>query len=119
MADLRPYVPDDGATSEFTVKALILGATLGIIFGAANAYLGLKVGMTVSASIPVAVISMGMLRGLRDMFTLGYLLAFGALTQWVDIRLAFGFVALVLLGLSVTVWTHLNPQRREVCRSSL
>ncbi|HDH99800.1 MAG: hypothetical protein DRP94_03755 [Candidatus Latescibacterota bacterium] len=39
-------------------------------------------------------------RGLRDMFTLGYLLAFGSLTQWVDMRLAFGFVAFVLLGLS-------------------
>ncbi|RKY70490.1 MAG: oligopeptide transporter, OPT family, partial [Candidatus Latescibacterota bacterium] len=64
MADLRPYVQDDEAIPEFTVKALVLGAALGIVFGAANAYLGLKVGMTVSASIPVAVISMGMLRGM-------------------------------------------------------
>ncbi|RKY64189.1 MAG: hypothetical protein DRQ08_08195 [Candidatus Latescibacterota bacterium] len=55
--------------------------------------------------------SMGMLRGLRDMFTLGYLLAFGSLTQWVDMRLAFGFVAFVLLGLSTIVWV----QRRWTC----
>ena len=47
---------------EFTVTSIILGAIIAIIFGAANAYLGLRVGMTVSASIPAAVISMGILR---------------------------------------------------------
>lgn len=63
--------------------------------------------------------SMGMLRGLRDMFTLGYLLAFGALTQRWNMRLAFFFVASVLLGLSTVVWVHLKHERRKVCRSSL
>ena len=47
---------------EFTVTALILGILLAVIFGAANAYLGLRVGMTVSASIPAAVLSMGIIR---------------------------------------------------------
>ena len=47
---------------EFTVTSIILGALLAIIFGGANAYLGLRVGMTVSASIPAAVVSMGIMR---------------------------------------------------------
>ncbi|MCZ6450606.1 MAG: oligopeptide transporter, OPT family [Deltaproteobacteria bacterium] len=50
--------------SEITLKAVVLGVLLAIVFGAANAYLGLKVGMTVSASIPAAVMSMAILRGL-------------------------------------------------------
>jgi putative OPT family oligopeptide transporter len=49
---------------EFSVSSVVLGSLIGIIFGAANAYLGLKVGMTVSASIPAAVISMAVLRGI-------------------------------------------------------
>ena len=47
---------------EFTVTSIIMGVILAVIFGAANAYLGLRVGMTVSASIPAAVISMGVIR---------------------------------------------------------
>ena len=47
--------------AEFTVKAMVLGVVLSVVLGAANAYLGLKVGMTVSASIPAAVVSMGLL----------------------------------------------------------
>ncbi|WP_394272453.1 OPT/YSL family transporter, partial [Butyricicoccus sp.] len=47
---------------EFTVVSVVLGALLAILFGGANAYLGLRVGMTVSASIPAAVISMGIIR---------------------------------------------------------
>jgi putative OPT family oligopeptide transporter len=49
---------------EFTIRAIIIGILLSIIFGAANAYLGLKMGMTVSASIPAACISMAILRGI-------------------------------------------------------
>lgn len=58
----KPYIPADKVIPEFTVTALILGAILAVVFGAANAYLGLRVGMTVSASIPAAVISMGIIR---------------------------------------------------------
>jgi putative OPT family oligopeptide transporter len=58
----KPYVPAEKITPEFTVTAVIMGAILAIVFGAANAYLGLRVGMTVSASIPAAVISMGVIR---------------------------------------------------------
>lgn len=60
--EFKPYVPADKVTPEFTVTSIIIGVLLAIIFGAANAYLGLRVGMTVSASIPAAVISMGVIR---------------------------------------------------------
>lgn len=58
----QPYIPADKVMPEFTVVSVILGAVLAILFGGANAYLGLRVGMTVSASIPAAVISMGIIR---------------------------------------------------------
>lgn len=58
----QPYVPADKVMPEFTVVSIVLGAILAIVFGGANAYLGLRVGMTVSASIPAAVISMGVIR---------------------------------------------------------
>ena len=58
----KPYVPAEKVTSELTVTSIVMGIILAVIFGAANAYLGLRVGMTVSASIPAAVISMGVIR---------------------------------------------------------
>ena len=60
--EFKPYVPADKVTPEITVTSVIVGVILAIIFGAANAYLGLRVGLTVSASIPAAVISMGVIR---------------------------------------------------------
>lgn len=60
--EFHPYVPADKVMPEFTVVSIVLGAILAIVFGGANAYLGLRVGMTVSASIPAAVISMGIIR---------------------------------------------------------
>ncbi len=58
----KPFIPADKVVPEFTATAIILGVLLSVLFGAANAYLGLRVGMTVSASIPAAVISMGVIR---------------------------------------------------------
>ena len=58
----KPYVPAEKVTPELTVTSIIMGILLSVIFGAANAYLGLRVGMTVSASIPAAVIAMGVIR---------------------------------------------------------
>lgn len=60
--EFKPYVPAEKITPEFTVTSIIMGILLAVIFGAANAYLGLRVGMTVSASIPAAVIAMGVIR---------------------------------------------------------
>ena len=58
----QPFISADKMLPEFTGTALVIGVLLSVIFGAANAYLGLKVGMTISASIPAAVISMGVIR---------------------------------------------------------
>lgn len=60
--NFKPYIPADKVVPEFTAVSIILGIILAVVFGAANAYLGLRVGMTVSASIPAAVISMGIIR---------------------------------------------------------
>ena len=60
--EFKPYIPADKVMPELTVTSVIIGALLAILFGGANAYLGLRVGMTVSASIPAAVISMGIIR---------------------------------------------------------
>ncbi len=67
----RPYIPAVTRLPEMTVRAVVVGTMLGIIFGASSLYLVLKVGLTVSASIPVAVISITLFRllskfGVRD-----------------------------------------------------
>src|SRR5712664_499914 len=61
-AEFRPYIPAEASVREFTPRALIVGTLLGILFGASSLYLVLKVGITVSASIPVAVISLTLFR---------------------------------------------------------
>src|SRR5438034_2362063 len=71
LANFRPYIPADVRLRELTVLPLIMGTLLGIVFGASSLYLVLKVGLTVSASIPVAVISITIFRlfakfGFRD-----------------------------------------------------
>ena len=60
--EFKPYIPAEKITPEITVNSIVMGVLLAVIFGAANAYLGLRVGMTVSASIPAAVIAMGVIR---------------------------------------------------------
>lgn len=61
-SQFKPYIPAEKITPEITATSIITGIILAVVFGAANAYLGLRVGMTVSASIPAAVISMSVLR---------------------------------------------------------
>ncbi|MBQ5765408.1 MAG: oligopeptide transporter, OPT family, partial [Clostridia bacterium] len=60
--EFKPYIPASKITPELTITSIVIGVLLAVIFGAANAYLGLRVGMTVSASIPAAVIGMGVIR---------------------------------------------------------
>jgi putative OPT family oligopeptide transporter len=59
-----PFVPAEESPAEFTLKAVGLGILFGIIFGAANAYLGLRAGLTISTSIPVAVMTVAVFRAL-------------------------------------------------------
>lgn len=62
QAEHKPFIPDEAAPPEFTLPAVLVGTLLGIVFGASSLYLVLKVGMTVSASIPVAVLSITLFR---------------------------------------------------------
>jgi putative OPT family oligopeptide transporter len=64
----KPYVPDEANIPEFTWPAVVVGSILGIIFGASSLYLVLKVGLTVSASIPVAVLSITIFRLFSRLF---------------------------------------------------
>ena len=64
VADHKPYVANDARIAEFTPKAVIVGALFGLIFGASTVYLALKAGLTVSASIPIAVLSISLLKKL-------------------------------------------------------
>ncbi|MGN0600322.1 MAG: OPT family oligopeptide transporter [Oscillospiraceae bacterium] len=60
--DFKPYIPSSKVTAEFTASSIITGIITAVVFSASNAYLGLRVGMTVSASIPAAVIAMSVMR---------------------------------------------------------
>src|SRR6266568_4480987 len=60
----EPYIPPSQAPAELTLRAILLGVILGLIFGASNVYLALKIGLTVSASIPIAVLSITIFRWL-------------------------------------------------------
>ena len=67
----QPFIPAEASVAEFTIRAVVMGALLGMIFGASSLYLVLKVGLTVSASIPVAVIAITLFRlfskvGIKD-----------------------------------------------------
>src|SRR5438270_5326020 len=63
-AEHKPYVSDEARIAEFTPKAVIVGAFFGLLFGASTVYLALKAGLTVSASIPIAVLSISLLKKL-------------------------------------------------------
>ncbi len=60
MSDFKPYIPDNQSPAEFTLKAVITGALFGVLFGAATVYLSLKAGLSVSASIPIAVLAISL-----------------------------------------------------------
>jgi putative OPT family oligopeptide transporter len=63
-AQFQPYVPATQSPAEFTAKAIVLGVLFGLIFGASTVYLGLRAGLTVSASIPIAVLAISVLKRL-------------------------------------------------------
>lgn len=68
ISEFKSFIPDSATLKELTISAVLMGIVLGIIFGASSLYLALKVGMTVSASIPVAVLSITLFKGLSKMF---------------------------------------------------
>lgn len=64
--ELKPYIPADSTEPELTVRAVVLGVLMTLVLGAANAYLGLRAGMTVSAIFPAAIVAMAVLRGMGN-----------------------------------------------------
>src|SRR5437764_522857 len=68
MATHQPYVPDEANMPEFTLSAVLVGAVLGILSRASSPYLVFNVGRTVSASVPIAVLSITLFRGFSRMF---------------------------------------------------
>lgn len=104
--------PDDNSVAEFTWRAVVAGSLLGIVFAASSLYLVLKVGMTVSASIPIAVLSISLFRGLGRLFRLrGATILENNMVQTVGSAgesIAFGvgvtMPALMLLGYEMDIW---------------
>jgi len=62
--EFQPFVPPSQSPAEFTIKAIVLGILFGLLFGASTVYLGLRAGLTVSASIPIAVLAISVLKRL-------------------------------------------------------
>ncbi|HVS03767.1 MAG TPA: oligopeptide transporter, OPT family [Thermoanaerobaculia bacterium] len=103
--EFRPWVPARESPREFTIKAVLLGIAFGILFGAANAYLGLVAGLTISTSIPVAVMTVAAFRALRGAGVSGTILeantsqTVGSASSSVASGVIFTLPALFLWGL--------------------
>lgn len=98
----RPYVPATQTIAEFTVRSVVIGALVGIVFGAANAYLGLLVGLTVCASIPAAIIGLAVGRGLIGRMTIlenNMVQTIGSAGESLAAGVVFTVPALIVLGL--------------------
>lgn len=105
--DFQPYVPASKSLPEFTFQAVLLGLFLSLIMCAANIYVGLYAGMTVSAAIPASVISMGVLRGLLKRGTIlenNIVHTIASSGESLAAGIIFTVPAIVLLGL----WTDFN-----------
>jgi putative OPT family oligopeptide transporter len=104
-----PYVPASATMTEFTVRALVLGLLMSVILGAANAYLGLKAGMTIAATYPAAVISMAVLRLLRgNILEENFARTVGSIGESVAAGAIFTIPAFVILK----IWTF-QPDRLQ------
>ncbi len=101
----KPYVSASQSIAEFTPRAVIVGALFGIIFGAATVYLGLKVGLTVSASIPIAVLSITVLRllGRSTILENNIVQTTGSAAESIAAGIVFTIPALLILGLDLDI----------------
>jgi putative OPT family oligopeptide transporter len=105
-AGFKPYVADAERLPELTLRAVLLGALLGVVFGASSVYLALRVGLTVSASVPIAVIAISVFRALSKMLPGGrasilencVVQTTGSAGESIAAGVAFTLPALVLLG---------------------
>jgi putative OPT family oligopeptide transporter len=108
----KPFVPDEARLPELTVRAVLLGSLLGIVFGASSVYLALRVGLTVSASVPIAVLSITIFRALSkrlggraSILENTVVQTTGSAGESIAAGVAFTLPALVLLGFQMD-WTR-------------
>jgi putative OPT family oligopeptide transporter len=101
----RPYVPSTQSPAELTVRAVILGAILGIVFAASSVYLALKIGLTVSASIPIAVLAVAFFRTLGKSTILenNIVQTTGSAGESIAAGIVFTLPAILLMGYDLSV----------------
>ncbi len=106
----KPYIPDEQAPPEFSLKAIILGAIFGVIFGAATVYLALKAGLTVSASIPIAVLAIAVFKriGKSTILENNIVQTIGSAGESVAAGVAFTIPALIFLAAGEQFFTYFN-----------
>jgi putative OPT family oligopeptide transporter len=107
----KPYVPPTTDMKEFTVRALVIGLVMCVVLGAANAYLGLKAGMTIAATYPAAVIGMALLRlGKGTILEENFARTVGSIGESVAAGAVFTIPAFVVLGIwkfdTGSMWTE-------------
>ena len=105
--EYQPYIPAETNMREFTARAVIIGCVISILFGAANAYLAMLIGMTICASIPAAVIGMALLKGMKNGTVLenNIIQTVGSAGESLAAGVAFTLPALLLLNLPVSAVT--------------
>src|SRR5712692_3206516 len=105
LENFRPYISPDQSPLESTLRSLVLGSFLGIIFGAASVYLGLKVGLTTSASIPIAVMAITILKKLGKSTILenNIVQTVGSAGESIAAAVVFTIPALIFLGYALSV----------------
>ncbi len=104
--EFRPYVPPEQTQAEFTLRAVLFGAFFGIVFGAVTVYVGLRAGLTVSASIPIAVLSISLLRafGRATILENNIVQTTGSAGESVAAGVLFTLPALIFLGYPLQYW---------------
>src|SRR6266436_5372143 len=104
-ATYQPYIPASQSPAELTVRAIVLGVVLGLIFGASNVYLALKIGLTVSASIPIAVLSITIFRALGRATILenNIVQTTGSAADSVSAGVVFTIPAILLMGYDLDI----------------
>ena len=105
MSDHQPYVSPTQTLAELTPRAILLGVVLGLIFGASNVYLALKIGLTVSASIPIAVLSITIFRtlGRSTILENNIVQTTGSAADSVSAGVVFTIPAILLMGYDLDI----------------
>src|SRR6202789_1397028 len=102
-AEFKPYIAAEETVAEFSLRAVILGSLFGILFGAVSVYVGLRAGLTVSASIPIAVLSISILRafGRSTILENNIVQTTGSAGESAAAGVIFSMPALIFLGFSL------------------